>query len=281
MTNPKVALLIHKLVKDENVNIDSLSDEALQDLLITMRTLLNELIKDASSNLLSEPYFRLYLADKISVLNKPIQGVYFTSSGIKLSNTAYSHKHTDQRLKLTSKNLINAFSKIRDYNNYPFSNSINNTYLLSQGGGNFLALIPQENAITKEELDNILNEVNSFVDMNNPCSPFLMAGASFDNMKKISTQKLLSEVEKLKKEANLKKDPLKKKLFYSSDFEICFKKSFDSCITEYLDNITDAQNIKNKTLFINTLFNSLLNHCVYHNETFQSNEKNNKNEMEL
>lgn len=281
VTNPKVALLIHKLVKDENVNIDSLSDEALQDLLITMRTLLNELIKDASSNLLSEPYFRLYLADKISVLNKPIQGVYFTSSGIKLSNTAYSHKHTDQRLKLTSKNLINAFSKIRDYNNYPFSNSINNTYLLSQGGGNFLALIPQENAITKEELDNILNEVNSFVDMNNPCSPFLMAGASFDNMKKISTQKLLSEVEKLKKEANLKKDPLKKKLFYSSDFEICFKKSFDSCITEYLDNITDAQNIKNKTLFINTLFNSLLNHCVYHNETFQSNEKNNKNEMEL
>lgn len=239
------------------------------------------LIRDASSNLLSEPYFRLYLADKISVLNKPIQGVYFTSSGIKLSNTAYSHKHTDQRLKLTSKNLINAFSKIRDYNNYPFSNSINNTYLLSQGGGNFLALIPQENAITKEELDNILNEVNSFVDMNNPCSPFLMAGASFDNMKKISTQKLLSEVEKLKKEANLKKDPLKKKLFYSSDFEICFKKSFDSCITEYLDNITDAQNIKNKTLFINTLFNSLLNHCVYHNETFQSNEKNNKNEMEL
>ena len=266
-----MAFFIHQLISNDNVNLEILTDSSLEEINDIFNSLLNNLVKDENSNLLSKFYFRKYLADKLSKFNTDYQGVYFTTSGIKISNTAYDHAFTDYRLNKTAKNLINNFLEYREYNNIPFSEKDTDTFFISQGAGNFLALIPQSDSLNIEEVNKIIDSVNSHADITSTTSSLLIASATIDNISKNSSEEFLKSVRSLKQTANSNKDDLKKYLFNSIDLEECFKKCIYPCLTYYKRYIPDGYtSIKKQSLFINNITKSLLDYCVIHNKKINS-----------
>ena len=209
----------------------------------------------------------------MSRLDVPYQAVYFSTSGIKVSNTAYDHHFTDTRLKKTSNILVDSFSKYLNFNNKAFDDTDNDIYLLSQSGGNFLALIPQDKAINQGTLNKIITSVNNCADINDPNSSFYIAGSIRNKIPKTTSTEFISQIRSLKEKANKNKDSIKKHLFTSIDVENCFKKSISNCIDYYLENIPNAkEDITAITFLSNNIFKSLLNHASAQNKKKLSDE---------
>lgn len=269
----KTASIIHNLITHSEINLDVLSTEGLKQLSDTVNQLLNILIRDRNCDLLSKFYFRLYLANELSKSDKPYQAVYFSTTGIKISNTAYDHTFTDSRLKRTSDILVATFSKYLDFNNDAFCNSDDDIYFVSQSGGNYLALIPQDKAINQDTLNKIIASVNNFVDIKNPNSSFYVAGAIKNEIEKSNPSEFILQVRSLKEQANKNKDSLKKNLFNSIDVENCFKKSINNCIDYYLENVPNAkEDISTISIISNNIFKSLLNHSASQNRKINSDD---------
>lgn len=158
---PESASIIHKLFTNKNVNLNDLSTEELNNVKESLDNLDMNLIRNQHSGLLGKSYYKLFLADKLLKSKQNYQAVYFSISGIRPSNTAYGHNITDNKIEKTSKLLVNAFSKKRMFNNEPFSFSKNDIFLIDQGGGNFISLLTMKKALKPEEIEDIVNEVNS------------------------------------------------------------------------------------------------------------------------
>lgn len=266
--NPKTASAIHSLISEsKNVNLTNSSNNAIKNAVGLMNSLVEDLVRDESSGLLSKSYFRLYLADELSKIDKDYQAVFFSTSGIKLSNTAHDHSFTDVRLSKTSDLFFDAFSKFRDFNNNSFECSGDDIYLINQGAGNFLALLPMDQSLSTENIDNIIEHVNTSSDIKDPYSSFMMAAGYQNNIDKTSGKSFIDSVRNLKDSTNLEKDELKKNLFKSTDALIAFKKTFNTCIDYYLNNVKDSKSdISNKTLVLENMFRSFSNFESLHNK---------------
>lgn len=270
------AQLIHSLVSENtSINPNDLSDEEIINLTDSMNKLIESLIRDRTG-LLSKQYFKLYLSKQLSNPNQPLSSSYISTSGIKLSNLAFDHSVTDDRLDKTNDILIESIIKENlDYNNIAFKDSDNDIHILSQGAGNYLFLYPTTiSTQVQSKVKNIVDNINSSSSLDNPNSPFKVAYYSSDEKHTFSSDSNLSltdYVKIIKEKADLKKDELKKELFKSNDAYIAFCKSIDSSIQYYLDNIPDASNdINNLILFIKNVHTALLNQEVLHNTTKQT-----------
>ena len=92
------AKLIHSLITNrESVNIDILSDEALNSLINKINYLTNNDLICDKNGIYTKAYFKNVLANKIVESNENISATIVSAPGIKLSNTAYDHEFTDYR----------------------------------------------------------------------------------------------------------------------------------------------------------------------------------------
>ena len=264
--------IIHNLLKkDCTIDFDDFSDKDIETLTTLSDNLLEDLIRD-NTGLLSKQYFRLFLADVLSKLDIQLAASYVTTSGIKLSNFAFDHTFTDRRLEKTNDIFCNAVCEEIDFDNISFNYSVDNIYLLSQGAGNYLFLYPKEMVSElRPKIESIVNRVNNSADMQDPNSSFKLSAYSTrdeQTVSKGSVSEFINYVRKLKEEANYAKNPLKKELFQSVDTFFAFKKSINSCIDFYLENISnDPQDINKLSTFIRNIYTSFLNQEVLHNET--------------
>lgn len=264
--------LIHSLVsKNNSINLNNYTDEEIENLLEKCNNVLELLIRD-NTGLLNKSYFRHFLAKHLCTLDKSLSASYITASGIKLSNSAFDHAFTDIRLDKTNSVFINSVKDNLEFSDNSFDISDNNIYLLSQGAGNYLFLYPSEfsNEI-KEKISTVVNNVNNQCDIKKTDSSFKISYYSTkDNqqVRKDSTDELIKYIRRLKEEANYTKDPLKKQLFKSADAFFAFKKSINSCIDYYLENIPNASDDINKSsIFIKNIYTCFLNQEVLHNNT--------------
>ena len=267
--------LIHSLItKNNKINIHNFSDSELEQINSLMNNLIENLIRD-NTNLLSKQYFRLFLANKLANSSKPLCISYVSTCGIKLSNSAFDHSFTDDRIAKTNKAFLDSTRDVLTYNDKAFNYSIDDIHLISQGAGNYLFIYPKELSLEmKSKMKTIIDKVNCISNIKDPNSSFKMAYYSTDNNQTISkttTYDFIEYVRRIKEQTNYGKDHLKKQLFKSADAFVAFKKSINTCIDYYLENIPDSSKDINKmVIFMKNVHKSFLNQEVLHNTTKHS-----------
>lgn len=265
--------LIHSIISGDKLidNFDKYSDLDLQSLITTLNATLEQLVRD-NTGLLNKQYFRLFLAEKIINSDTEYSASYISVPGLKLSNFAYDHTFSDNRLNKTNDILCQEAKNGLNFNDSAFDSSDNNVFFLSQGGGNYLCLYPREMSnVIKPKINSIVDKVNASVNIKDPNSGFQLSSYSLhDNqtIPKTSTTDAIKYIRALKEEANFQKVPLKKQLFKSADAYFAFKKAMDNCVNYYLENIPNAEKSTTKMVqFIRNVYTSFLNQEVLHNET--------------
>lgn len=265
--------LIHSIINQNTstLNIDKYSDEELQYITNSLNNLLEQLVRD-NTGLLNKQYFRLFLSQEIINSNKDYSATYLSVPGLKLSNFAYGHTFSDNRLDTTNKFLCQEAKNALDFDNSAFDSPDDNVFFISQGGGNYLCLYPKELAnIVQPKINSIVNKANSIVNIKDLTSGFYVSSYSLNDtlsIPKNNTSDTIKFIRALKEETNFQKVSLKKKLFKSSDAYFAFKKSMDNCVDYYLKNISNGEKDITKMIqFIRNVYTSFLNQEVLHNET--------------
>lgn len=251
--------------------IDTLSDEDLQNLVCSSSNLLEKLVRD-NTGLLNKHYFRLSLAQHLCDTDEEYSASYVSFAGLKLSNTAYDHTFSDYRLDKSNKILCEETDKLLNYVDTAFDFDKGNIYFISQGGGNYLYLYPKSmSKDVQPKISHIIDEVNSKVNIKDPNSNFetsYYSMSSTESLPKSDSKSVIRYVRALKEEANSKKNGFKRDLFKSADAFYAFKKSTNNCINYYLENIPNADKDINKMLqFMRNIYTSFLNQEVLHNDT--------------
>lgn len=122
------SIIIHSLFQRNNVNLNSLDDNMLSNILSKLNLFCESLIREPHSNLLKKSYFKLYLADALLDANQNYQATYYSMSGIRPRNTAYGHSICDIGITKTSKVLIDEYSKKHKFNDEPFTFDKNDSF---------------------------------------------------------------------------------------------------------------------------------------------------------
>lgn len=179
------ALTINSLFHGKDVDLEAFSEDSLNHLNSTLNTLGESLIRDPHSNLLTKSYYKLYSADALLNSNQNYQATYYSMSGIRPRNTAYGHAICDIGIVKTSKILIDECSKKHEFNNKQFTFDKHDSFLIDQGGGNFIFFTPMDNCMSKNEVQEIVDAVNShYTDAED--STFKIAASTKDNVNKIT-----------------------------------------------------------------------------------------------
>lgn len=179
------ALAINSLLNGENINLEEFSEDSLIHLDSTINTFCESLIRAPHSNLLSKSYYTIYLADALLNSNQNYQATYYSMSGIRPRNTAYGHMISDIGITDTSKILIDEYSKKRKFNDKQFTFDKQDSFLIDQGGGNILSLVPMNNGMSQNEVQEIVDTVNS-KHTDNRESTFKIVALTKDNVNKIT-----------------------------------------------------------------------------------------------
>lgn len=278
------AQLIDSIISNE-ISLDTLNESELSLVYDLGVNLLDTLTHDQNSRLLTKSYFRLHHADELEKSNKEYEVIHFSMFGIRPSNTAYGHFATDTRIQSTIPFLIHAFREKlgdKDFNNeaYPEFNP-DDIFFLDQSGGNYLAFIPSEYALSKKEIEEIVETVNSHYTGDSD-STLKMASTSMEN---ISTNTISEYIEEtnfedtqnedcknrfidkffvkfarfIKEDCDVKKDSLKRSSLEGITNQHAFEKVMQDCITFYCNEIDDYTSIQNQQFFLNNVFTAVIN----------------------
>lgn len=272
------AKLIHSLIADrKSINIDILSDEALNSLINKIDYLTNNYLICDKNGIYTKAYFKNILANKIVDANKNVSATIVSAPGIKLSNTAYDHEFTDYRMDKTNPLFLNSIFENFDVENVPFEYNPSGLYLVNYGPLEYLLVYPEESSSEVEtKIDKIVKDVNSHFDLKDPSSTFLMSyapqrelgrnifGSTLDTTSK---SLLIESIKKLNDEVDYNKDNFKKLLFKGVDTLVAFKKLSEPLIDTYLNEIDSPNDINKKSILLSNFYRALLNYEVHHNET--------------
>lgn len=272
------AKLIHSLITNrEYVNIDILSDEALNSLINKINYLTNNDLICDKNGIYTKAYFKNVLANKIVESNENISATIVSAPGIKLSNTAYDHEFTDYRMDKTTPLFLNSIFENFDVENEPFEYNPSGLYLINYGPLEYLLVYPQESSKEVEtKIGRIVKDVNSHFDLKSSSSTFLMSyapqkeiGSTLEPIILDTSSKslLIESVKKLNDEVDYNKDDFKKLLFNGVDALVAFKKLSEPLIDTYLSEIDSPNDIDKKSILLSNFYRALLNYEVHHNET--------------
>lgn len=272
------AKLIHSLITNrESVNIDILSDEALNSLINKINYLTNNDLICDKNGIYTKAYFKNVLANKIVESNENISATIVSAPGIKLSNTAYDHEFTDYRMDKTTPLFLNSIFENFDVENEPFEYNPSGLYLINYGPLEYLLVYPQESSKEVEtKIGRIVKDLNSHFDLKSSSSTFLMSyapqkeiGSTLEPIILDTSSKslLIESVKKLNDEVDYNKDDFKKLLFNGVDALVAFKKLSEPLIDTYLSEIDSPNDIDKKSILLSNFYRALLNYEVHHNET--------------
>lgn len=266
--NKKINKLVHNFLLDNTSSeLNYIDLPNLEEMKTFMSKLLDTLIIHKGSSMFNKHYLDLYLLNKLCTNDKNYQAAYFSAAGIKPSNTAYGHLFTNKKIYHTANLLKSEITKHFTCNNTPFTYSEKDVFLIDQGGGNFLCLLPEGNTMTQEQFSNIIENVNSNYNSNSQDSPFMISGHMQNNILKSTPQSLKKSIRILKEQCNEDKDFIKKISISSITQKLAFENSIKHCIDFYLSDIPNAKtDITKKQYFIKNVFTSLLNNQSLHNE---------------
>lgn len=192
------AVILHSLFNGENAILDNLDMDTLNGLYITLNKFCENLIRDPNSHLLKNSYYRLYLADALLNSKQNYQAIYYSMAGIRPRNTAYGHSVCDIGIVKTSKVLINEYSKRHEFNDDPFTFDKNDSFLIDQGGGNFISFTPMNNNISQQQNEDIVDAVNSkYTD--EETSTFKIASFFKNNVNRLTIPTFVHSTNKVKK----------------------------------------------------------------------------------
>lgn len=179
----KSALAIHTLFQGKTVDFSEFDEKELTDLNSSLNYFCESLIRDKHSGLFSKSYYNMYLADKLLNSNKTWQAIYYSMSGIRPSNTAYGYSVTDEKIEKTAPLLINELHSRRTFNDTPFTFDNSDCFFVDQSGGNYIALLPTSLALSKEDIGEVENSINSHY-TDGPDSTLKIASATYDRVNK-------------------------------------------------------------------------------------------------
>lgn len=266
-------------------NIDTLlsiaSDNSLSSICNNISELSDSLIRDPYSGLLSKSYLKLFLTDKLCNTSSNYQAIYFSAMGIRPSNSAYDHTYTDMRISKTAHTIIKHFGNRVNFNNQGFSFNKSDSFLIDQGGGNYLALIPSQYTLDKRTVFDIVSSINADVNPNKTNSIFPISFSIDDNIDMNNKETFMKSISNLKAQTNKNKNVLKQANISSLDIQNSLKKSLFDCARFYVNNIEDPTSIVNKNIFLTNIFSCLLHHQHLHNEDskIRSQEKQDSPEL--
>lgn len=249
------ALLLHNLTfKKCTKEINNLSESNLIWLINSGNILSNLLIRNPLTHLYNKEYLNDFLFDNLLKSSSNYQTIFFSSSGVKISNTAYGHDYTDTKLKLSGELLKDELNSLVNFEDDNFTfNEISN-FLVDLGGGNYITFINSSNSIK-------ISEIESFINKNNLKNDTLKLTFSYvDEIPKKSKDELEFSIQSLQHEADLNKDKLKHNHLDCIDNKNAFVNEFQECISYYLENIPNAAtDISTKQQFLKNIFEALLN----------------------
>lgn len=156
----EAAHIIHSLFQG-NANLENLDDTQLADVSTSLNSWGKNLIRDKHSGLFSKSYYKLFLADKLLESKQDYQAICISMAGIRPSNTAYGHSITDDRIDKTIPLIIDAFKSKYEFNDTPFSFDKDDIFFVDQGGGNYIAFLPKDKTLGKDDINGIVSSVNS------------------------------------------------------------------------------------------------------------------------
>lgn len=191
------AVIINSLFQGNDIDLESLDESVLINIYSNLNLFCDSLIREPHSNLLKKSYFKLYLSDALLDSKQSYQAIYYSMSGIRPRNTAYGHSVCDVGIVKTSKVLIDEYSKKHKFNNEPFTFDKNDSFLIDQGGGNFISFAPMNKVITEKENQEIVDAVNSCYTDDNT-STFKIATVLKNNVNKMTIPFFVNSVAEVK-----------------------------------------------------------------------------------
>lgn len=152
------------------------------------------------------------------------------------------------------------------FNEEAFTFSPSDSHFIDYGGGNYLLLLPKDNAMSQNELDSIIISINSNYDSQSPESSFQVSGMINDNINTQNTQSFLKSLRAFKELSDDTKDSFKKEAFTSITQKKAFENSISKTIEYYLRNIPNAKSdISKKKILVSNFFTSLVNQEASYN----------------
>ena len=251
----KDALLLHELINEKNNDkIESISQDELDSLLNSSTVLADLLIRNPLTHLYNKEYLNEFLLDNILQSTSNYQAIFFSNSGVKVSNTAYGHDYTDKKLKLSGEQLKSELNSLTNFENSNFTFNENSNFLIDLGGGNYITFINSSNSID-------LSEIESFINKNNSNDNTLkLTYSSDDCIPKNTKEDLEASIQELQLSVDLNKDKLKHADLDCEDNKKAFVNEFQECISYYLENIPNGDtDISKKQQFLKNIFEALLN----------------------
>lgn len=191
-------IIIHSLFQGNDIDLKALDENTLNHIYYNLDLFCKSLIREPHSDLLKKSYFKLYLADALLNSNQNYQATYYSMSGIRPRNTAYGHSICDIGIAKTSNVLIAEYSKKHKFNNEPFTFDKGDSFLIDQGGGNFISFTPMDKAIKEDENQEIVQNVNSHY-TDDKTSTFKISTAVKNNVNKISIPLFVNSSNEAKK----------------------------------------------------------------------------------
>ncbi|MCI8353389.1 MAG: diguanylate cyclase [Clostridia bacterium] len=192
------AVTLHSLFQGNDVNLEALDEGTLNNIYSNLNLFCKSLIREPHSDLLKKSYFKLYLADALLDSKQNYQATYYSMSGIRPRNTAYGHSICDVGIEKTSRVLIDEYSKKHEFNNKPFTFDKNDSFLIDQGGGNFISFTPMDNALSEAENQEIVHNVNSHY-TDDKTSTFKISTAVKNNVNRMSIPLFVNSSNEVKK----------------------------------------------------------------------------------
>lgn len=179
--------------------------------------------------------------------------IQFSTSFLKLSNSISGHIKTDNEIRSLSNNLYNKLSEYIKFDPTVLCKNHNNV-LLDVGGADFLAVYDKDLEITPEEMDKILEEVNS--------TSSTLKLSAYMSKEPITIKTASSFLQEAAIESQKTKDKLKESRIPTEESQKALDLLLADCLVYYKDNFKTSSLSHNtmdgQVKFMNLLFGELL-----------------------
>lgn len=213
-------------------------------------SLLEELTHDPITGSFTNEYFSKY-----AIRNNNFKIKYFSMPFVKLYNTIFSHKNTDEQFRNITEKIINYLENEQHihFAKHSFLDKSSN-YFVSLGGGSYVLALPEDTDIDNSAINNYIESISSSANkLENIMTP--ICSKDFQHVNSTNYAQVLNQ---LSCECKKIKDKYKLSILDNSCIEDALSNIIYDSVKFYKNNIPNSEDIKTKTDFLNLISQTML-----------------------
>lgn len=263
-----------KLIDDE-LSKENVSSSSLSETILTQ--VLDSLLREPISNQYSRRCLDQCLetiSNESHAHSKQYNAIQFSTSFLKLSNSISGHIKTDKEIRALSDSLYDELNKYVQFDDAMLCENPKNM-LLDVGGADFLAIFDKDTQISPEEIEALLENVNS--------NSTVLKLSSYISKEPISKVEISSFLKESSLNSKSVKDKIKEDKIKDEQSQQALDLLLADCLVYYKENFKTSPSLSTDTMsgkvkFMNLMFSELLSSSYKVFDLEKMKENNSPNE---